>query len=82
MEVQTRTDKGALRFFDDVKAAFDYAKSNKEVWKISFGGVRLVRIRLVTANNPNEEDIGWFYQPMDEIVQEAIAKAGLQNTRP
>lgn len=69
MKTQTRTYDGILRFFDDVKDAFDYAKSDKTVWKISFGGVRLVKIIA------NDGDTAWYYQPMDEIVQEAMAEA-------
>jgi len=69
MEIQTRTHDGTLRLFDDVKDAFNYANSNKEVWKISFGGVRLVKIH---AENWGD---AWYYQPMDKIVQEAMAKA-------
>jgi len=69
MKTQTRTYDGTLRFFDDVKDAFDYAEENDRVWKISFGGVRLVKVE----RRPGDK--AWSYQPMDEIVREAIAKA-------
>lgn len=36
IEVQTRDQDGALRFFHTVKEGFDHANKNPDVWKVSF----------------------------------------------
>lgn len=69
MEIQTRKKDGSLRFFSEVKNAFDFARDNEDVWKISFGGVRLVKVP------DTDGDPAWSYQPMSDIVQVARDEA-------
>lgn len=67
-EVQTRDEAGELKDFNSFKEAFDYAKNNLAVWKLSVplsterGRLRLVRCR----------DGIWRYDP---IIEQAFLKA-------
>ena len=66
MEFQTRSEVYGLRFFDTPKEAFEHAREDKSVWKISFGGVRLVK---------REHDT-WVYEPMSSYNEDTIFKIG------
>ena len=61
MEFQTRAN-GELRFFNTMNEAMEYAKSNPEVWKISFGLPTGERIRLV--HTVIEGQVNWIYEPI------------------
>jgi len=57
MEVQVRTTDGALKFFESVFEAFEYAKTDHEAWKISWTEGRSTRVRFVRVG----EDTWKFY---------------------
>lgn len=58
-EVQTRTHCGELKYWPTLRDAFIYAKSNEDVWKISFETVPGERCRLV-----KEGDDKWSYEDL------------------
>ena len=62
MEVQTRSEEHGLKYFNNPKEAFNHAETDKTVWKISFGEVRLVKAGKSEM---------WMYEPMDKIIEEA-----------
>jgi hypothetical protein len=68
--IQTRKRDGSLQFFDSFKEAFEYAQANKEVWKISSKGVRLVRV----VDTDGED--AWSYQPLESFIDEIIKEFG------
>jgi len=47
---QARDEEGGLSYFDTFREAYDFAKKNPEVWKISFV-IGPDRIRLVRGVN-------------------------------
>ena len=61
MEVQTRSKENGFRFFKNIVEAFDHAKEDETVWKISFTH-REVRFRFVRT-----EDGGWINEPLPEF---------------
>ena len=71
MEVQTRSNDGTLKFFETVKEAFEYAKENSDIWKVSFDGNRFVRIETVDGK------WAWAYRPLlAEVLEEALKRMG------
>lgn len=59
--VQTRSESTGLKEHTNLIAAFDYAKNDNSVWKISFNTEDGTRIRLVRYSNNNNE---WRYQSL------------------
>ena len=67
MEVQTRSHDGTLKFFQTAKEAFEYAKDNPEIWKVSFNGARLVRVETVDGK------WAWAYRPiLSDVLAEVL----------
>jgi len=76
-EVQTRNEDGELQFFDTLSKAFEYAKKDRTVWKISFDYAG-ERIRLVRRQARDEYD-SWLYEPFPFMVmhcKEVTEKGG------
>lgn len=46
LEVQTRDNRGELRFFTSVFEAFEYAQTAPEVWKVSWAEESGKRLRF------------------------------------
>jgi len=60
MDVQVRTNDGGLNFFKSVFDAFEYAKTDLEVWKISWNDPRNhMRIRFVRTGSDS-----WRFDPI------------------
>lgn len=57
--IQTRDAEGALRYYQTLKEAMEYANSNLSIWKVSFNCESGERVRLVR----DEEDT-WVYEPI------------------
>ena len=66
MEFQTREHGGIIKVFDDPKKAFDYAKDNSLVWKVSFG-IGVNRVRLVRDTVSDDNNL-WSYKPMQDAI--------------
>lgn len=58
-KVQTREENGTLNYFDTIKNAMKFAKSNKFVWKISFNSEGQERVRLIRENGR------FVYEPIE-----------------
>jgi hypothetical protein len=71
MEVQTRSSKGELKFFETIKEAFDHARDDSTVYKVSFGVESGERVRLVYRNG------SWVYEDLMEITRGILAKRGI-----
>ena len=63
MEVQTRSEENGLEFFGTIAEAFDHAKKDETVWKVSFIH-RGERFRFVRAEN-NE----WVNEPLPDFEE-------------
>ena len=60
LDVQVRTVDGGLRYFESVWDAFEHAKTDQEVWKISWTEKESQhRIRFVR----NDDDT-WAFEPL------------------
>lgn len=57
-EIQSRSECTGLKFFTTIKEAFDHAKRDKTVWKISYTGTDGKRLRLVRRAS------GWIAEPI------------------
>jgi hypothetical protein len=69
-EAQTRTYKGELKYWLTLQDAFIYAKSNEDVWKISFPTGSGERCRLV-KKVVRGKDVWWVYEDiMTEVLEE------------
>lgn len=62
--VQARYVDGSLRFFESLKDAFDTAKNEKDIWKISFTltheGSKNEHVRFVKRDHTEF----WVYEPI------------------
>lgn len=69
---QTRDDDGAIISHDTLREAYQYAKDNENVWKISFGlgSNDDLRVRLIRGNGDR-----WYFEPMEDIIAEVMADA-------
>lgn len=65
-EVQTRSETGALCYFDSINAAKAHARQDSEVWKISFTNKAGNRMRFV--HDPIDTS-RWKYTPMLTLKQ-------------
>src|SRR5919109_3966726 len=68
--VQTRNAEGELRFWPTVLRAFEHAKQDATVWKVSFW-FRGERIRLVRVDLP-DENVAWVYEPLSGVIDEHL----------
>lgn len=66
MEVQTRDEDGALEFFDTITEAFEHAKRNPSIWKVSFTTEDDEYIRFIRYFPGNN----WQFKPLMEEVYE------------
>jgi hypothetical protein len=67
---QTRNEDGEIKLFNTLKEAFDEAKVDPTVWKISTDGVRLIR-RIIMGG------ICWNNEPIEQKVNEELEKKGI-----
>lgn len=70
MDVQLRTLDGDLRIVASVNEAFEAAKADRSIWKISWSEGE-DRIRLVCGGWVNDEPC-WVYDPMKTYIEEAL----------
>lgn len=61
MEIQTRSEANGCQYFNSLKEAFDAAKQDSTIWKISFA-LGKERVRLVKQYGFDNEE--WVYQPI------------------
>ena len=69
LRVQTRSDRGELKYFSTVKEAFAEADKDPEIYKVSFGVPSGERVRLVRG-----EDGNFYYEDIMAAVEEELAK--------
>lgn len=74
-EIQTRSHGGDCRSHPTVSAAFEHAKANPDVWKVSFPIPGEGRARFVRVEWPGRCD--WKWEPMEDAIAAAEA-AGVQ----
>lgn len=56
MQVQTRNDEGELRHFDSLLEAFNHARNDLTVWKVSFEAGTGERIRLTRLTDDGSSE--------------------------
>jgi len=66
LSVQTRNDRGELKYFNSLREAFEYANEHRDVWKVSFDFGH-ERVRLVRDEEYSSQ---FVYDPL-ELPQEA-----------
>jgi len=71
MEIQTRSEDGALSFFSSLEQAFDYAEKTPEVWKVSFNAEDGTRCRFIRRGDGSTKRDGktvmipsWIFDPI------------------
>ncbi len=69
LRVQTRSDRGELKYFFTVKEAFAQAAKDPEIYKVSFGLTSGERVRLV-----RREGGDFYYEDIMVAVEEELAK--------
>jgi myo-inositol-hexaphosphate 3-phosphohydrolase len=57
---QLRSEKTGMHYFDTLQGAFQYAREDRSVWKISFNASNGERIRLI-----NNELGDFLLEPME-----------------
>lgn len=66
-EIQTRSEENGLKFHQSVREAFEHAKKDKTVWKVSFTvdgeQVRLIRSERKEGNLKAITNY-WIYEPI------------------
>jgi hypothetical protein len=66
VEVQTRNEEGACIMHASLKEAFEAAKCDKTIWKISWTIQETgERVRLIKAYLHEWNDHFWMYDPID-----------------
>jgi predicted metal-dependent HD superfamily phosphohydrolase len=73
MEVQTRSETTGLVFFDTFKDAYNHAKEDETVWKISIALPTGERVRLV-RDFLSDPKVFVLEQLMDTVKQETEKK--------
>lgn len=66
MEVQTRSEVNGLSFFSNKEDAYNAAKKDSTIWKISYEE-NGKRIRMVKQENGS-----WLNEPLDEALAKAL----------
>jgi len=62
--IQTRSESNGLQYCMSIKEAFDEAKRDHTIWKISFNAEDGSRVRLVLRESPECTIDTWCYEPL------------------
>lgn len=83
LEVQMRSDEGALYYRDTVRGAMAFAKEHSDIWKISWTDsitgerIRLVRKHVYYPTSDDRDSLyeAWVYEPIlpDDILGESTS---------
>lgn len=61
-EVQTRNERGGLRFFSSLEEAMKTVERDPSIWKVSFALENGERVRLTRLNTAEGDK--WIYDPI------------------
>ena len=80
MKIQTRSEETGIKDHATLSLAFEEAKKDKTIWKISFEdsnglNVPCERIRLVRSAI---DERAWIFSPLSEEINETLKERGFR----
>jgi hypothetical protein len=70
MSFQTRGHSGEILTFPSLREAYDHAKKNSDVWKISFTLCTNERVRLIRTQDSDQFVLSLLTEEMAEALRE------------